>query len=92
VPGGGLSPEFIRDPRGEEYLATLKALLDEVNAEDKRGVEAVFRGVQAPLARPGHLSHLERPNYDFARYLARRLADPDALVVPDAGEVLYRLR
>ena len=55
-------------------MATLKTLLDEVNAEDRRGVEAVFRGVSAPLARPGHLSHLERPNYDFARYLAGRLA------------------
>jgi phenylpropionate dioxygenase-like ring-hydroxylating dioxygenase large terminal subunit len=73
--GGGLAPEFIRDPRGQEYLATLKRLLDEVNAEDRRGVEAVFRGIQAPLAKPGHLSHLERPNYDFARYLARHLAD-----------------
>jgi len=71
--GGGLAPEFIRDPRGAEYLATLKSLLDAVNAEDRRGVEAVFRGVQAPLARPGHLSHLERPNYDFARYLAAKL-------------------
>jgi choline monooxygenase len=72
--GGGLAPEFIRDPRGPEYLATLKTLLDEVNAEDRRGVEAVYRGVRSPLARPGHLSHLERPNYDFSRYLARRLA------------------
>lgn len=72
--GGGLSPEFVEDPRGPEYMATLKTLLDEVNAEDRRGVEAVFRGVGAPLARPGHLSHLERPNYDFARYLAGRLA------------------
>ncbi|MCW0180517.1 MAG: Rieske 2Fe-2S domain-containing protein [Zavarzinia sp.] len=71
--GGGLSPEFVEDPRGPEYMATLKTLLDEVNAEDRRGVEAVFRGVSAPLARPGHLSHLERPNYDFARYLAGRL-------------------
>jgi hypothetical protein len=35
-------------------------------------VEAVFRGVQAPLARPGQLSRLERPNYDFARYIAQR--------------------
>jgi len=76
--GGGLAPEFISDPRGQEYLATLKHLLDEVNAEDRRGVEAVFRGVQSPLAKPGHLSHLERPNYDFARYLARQLADADA--------------
>jgi choline monooxygenase len=76
--GGGLSPEFIRDPRGHEHLTTLKTLLDEVNAEDRRGVEAVFRGVRAPLAKAGHLSHLERPNYDFAGYLARRLTDGGA--------------
>jgi choline monooxygenase len=73
--GGGLAPEFFRDPRGHEHLTTLKTLLDEVNAEDRRGVEAVFRGVRAPLAKAGHLSHLERPNYDFAGYLARRLTD-----------------
>jgi choline monooxygenase len=72
--GGGLAPEFIEDERAADYMATLKTLLDAVNAEDRRGVEAVFRGVHAPLAKPGHLSHLERPNYDFARYLARRLA------------------
>lgn len=71
--GGGLAPEFIDDPQAAEYMATLKALLDEVNAEDRRGVEAVFRGVHAPLAKAGHLSHLERPNYDFARYLAQRI-------------------
>ena len=51
--GGGLAPEFTRDPRGPEYLATLKNLLDEVNAEDRRSVEAVYRGVQSPMARPG---------------------------------------
>ena len=72
--GGGLSPEFIDDPKAADYMATLKTLLDEVNAEDRRGVEAVFRGVHAPLAKPGNLSHLERPNYDFARYLAQRTA------------------
>jgi choline monooxygenase len=33
----------------------------------------VFRNAYAPLAAPGHLSYLERPNYDFARYLARQL-------------------
>ncbi|MEM5437690.1 SRPBCC family protein [Paraburkholderia diazotrophica] len=71
--GGGLAPEFIDDPKAADYMATLKTLLDEVNAEDRRGVEAVFRGVHAPLAKPGNLSHLERPNYDFARYLAGRL-------------------
>ncbi len=72
--GGGLAPEFIADPRAGQYMASLKELLDAVNEEDRRGVQAVFRGVQAPLAKPGHLSHLERPNYDFARYLAQQLA------------------
>ena len=51
--GGGLAPEFIDDPQAAEYMATLKTLLDEVNAEDRRGVEAVFRGVHAPLAKAG---------------------------------------
>jgi phenylpropionate dioxygenase-like ring-hydroxylating dioxygenase large terminal subunit len=74
--GGGLSPEFIADEEANAHMVTLKALLDEVNAEDRRGVEAVFRGVHAPLAKPGHLSPLERPNYDFARYLAGKLAQP----------------
>ena len=74
--GGGLAPEFMDDPKTGAYMTTLKTLLDEVNAEDRRGVEAVFRGVRAPLATPGHLSHLERPNYDFARYLASRLDTP----------------
>jgi choline monooxygenase len=71
--GGGLSPEFIADPEANAHMATLKKLLDDVNAEDKRGVEAVFRGVHAPLAKPGHLSHLERPNFDFACYLSSKL-------------------
>ncbi|MEZ2352967.1 SRPBCC family protein [Caballeronia sp. RCC_10] len=71
--GGGLAPEFIADPEANAHMATLKQLLDEVNAEDRRGVEAVFRGVHAPLASPGQLSHLERPNYDFARYLASKI-------------------
>ena len=74
--GGGLAPEFVADPKANDYMTTLKALLDEVNAEDKRGVQAVYRGVQAPLAKPGHLSHLERPNYDFARYLAKKVSRP----------------
>ncbi|SAK80644.1 putative dioxygenase [Caballeronia hypogeia] len=72
--GGGLAPEFIADPQANAHMSTLKKLLDDVNAEDRRGVEAVFRGVHAPLAKPGNLSHLERPNYDFGRYLASKLA------------------
>ncbi len=70
--GGGLSPDFMEDPEAEDLFARAKALLDEVQVEDKGCTEKVYRGLCSDLARPGHLSHLERPNYDFARYLAAR--------------------
>jgi phenylpropionate dioxygenase-like ring-hydroxylating dioxygenase large terminal subunit len=68
--GGGLAPEFVADPKAQEHFTRLKALLDEVNMEDKGCVERVYRGLCADLSAPGPLSHLERPNYDFARYIA----------------------
>ena len=71
--GGGMSADWIADPAAGEYLATIKALLDDVNVEDKACVERVYRGLLAGLSTPGPLSHLERPNYDFASYLAGRM-------------------
>jgi len=71
--GGGMSPEWLADPAAPRLLAEVKALLDAVNAEDKGCVERVYRGLCATLSAPGPLSHLERPNYDFARYLAARI-------------------
>jgi phenylpropionate dioxygenase-like ring-hydroxylating dioxygenase large terminal subunit len=75
--GGGLSPEFMADPKADEYVATLKTLLDDVNLEDRGCTEKVFRGLSAGAARPGHLSYLERPIYDFMQYLADRTAGFD---------------
>ena len=72
--GGGLSPDFLADPDHEAHMAATKKLLDEVNDEDKGCTERVFRGVSSRLAAPGPMSHLERPLYDFSRYLADRLA------------------
>ncbi len=72
--GGGMAPDFIDDPRGAEHVAEAKKILDAVNEEDRVGTEAVFRGTQARLARGGHLSYLERPNFEFCQYLARRIA------------------
>jgi phenylpropionate dioxygenase-like ring-hydroxylating dioxygenase large terminal subunit len=72
--GGGLSPDFVADPDADQHMAATKALLDAVNAEDKGCTERVFRGVSSRLAAPGPMSHLERPLYDFCRYLADRLA------------------
>jgi phenylpropionate dioxygenase-like ring-hydroxylating dioxygenase large terminal subunit len=70
--GGGMSPDFVHSPEAQTHFAQLKKLLDAVNVEDRGCTEKVYRGVCAGLARAGHLSHLERPNYDFAQYLAEK--------------------
>ena len=72
--GGGMAPEYVTDPDARRHFDALKTLLDEVNVEDRGCTEKVYRGLRSALATPGPLSHLERPNYDFARYLASRVA------------------
>lgn len=71
--GGGLAPEFAADPKAQESFGRLRALLDDVNVEDKGCTEKVYQGLLAGLSEPGPLSHLERPNYEFARYIAARI-------------------
>jgi len=71
--GGGMSPEFVNDPHAKESFKQLKSLLDDVNVEDMGCTEKVYRGLCSGLAKPGPLSHLERPNYDFAQYLSQRI-------------------
>lgn len=70
--GGGMSPDFVNDADAQKHFAAVKTLLDEVNVEDRGCTEKVFRGVSAGVAKAGHLSHLERPNYDFAQWLAEK--------------------
>ena len=72
--GGGMSRDFLNDADTDEHFKKLKALLDEVNVEDKSCTERVYRGLCSTHATPGHLSHLERPNFDFATWLARELS------------------
>jgi hypothetical protein len=69
-----MAPEFAHSPEAQTHFAQLKELLDRVNVEDKGCTERVYRGACAGLAKPGHLSHLERPNFEFAQYLAERVA------------------
>jgi phenylpropionate dioxygenase-like ring-hydroxylating dioxygenase large terminal subunit len=76
--GGGLAPEFAADPKAQEHFDRLRVLLDEVNQEDKGCVERVFRGISSRLGAPGHLSHLERPNFDFATWIAGRIREGQA--------------
>ncbi|WP_431298572.1 aromatic ring-hydroxylating oxygenase subunit alpha [Tabrizicola sp. BL-A-41-H6] len=71
--GGGMSADWCADPDAESHLATVKALLDDVNIEDKGCVEKVYQGLCAGLSGPGALSHLERPNFEFAQWIAARV-------------------
>ncbi len=71
--GGGMSPDFAGDADAQVHFRQLKTLLDDVNVEDKGCTERVYRGLCSDLAKPGHLSHLERPNFDFATYIASML-------------------
>lgn len=67
--GGGMSPDYVNDPDAQKHFTDVKELLDRVNEEDRGCTEKVYRGLCSTVATPGHLSHLERPNYDFARYI-----------------------
>jgi phenylpropionate dioxygenase-like ring-hydroxylating dioxygenase large terminal subunit len=71
--GGGMAADWCADPKSTDYLTTIKALLDDVNIEDKDCVEKVYAGIKAGLSAPGPLSHLERPNFEFAQYIASRI-------------------
>ena len=71
--GGGMSVDWIADPSAADHLASVKALLDDVNVEDKGCTEKVYQGLMAGLSAPGPLSHLERPNFEFATYIASRI-------------------
>lgn len=71
--GGGMSQDYVNDPDAQAHFSQLKTLLDEVNVEDKGCTEKVYRGLSSQAAEPGHLSHLERPNYDFAQYINQRM-------------------
>ncbi len=71
--GGGMCNDFLNDADVAEHFAKVKGLLDKVNVEDKGCTERVYRGLCSDLAEPGHLSHLERPNFDFATYLNRMI-------------------
>ncbi len=71
--GGGMSADWCAEPAADAHLDALRTLLDEVNLEDKGCVERVYRGLCSGLSEPGALSHLERPNFEFAQYLASRM-------------------
>ena len=71
--GGGMSQDYVNDADARAHFDQLKTLLDDVNEEDRGCTERVYKGLKSGVAKPGHLSHLERPNYDFAHYVNDRI-------------------
>ena len=71
--GGGMAQDYADDEDAQKHFKALKTLLDDVNIEDRGCTEKVYRGLCSDAATPGHLSHLERPNYDFAQYLMAKI-------------------
>ena len=54
-------------------IDSVMELLHQVNSEDKKVIESVFRATKSNAAKQGPLSYLERNCWDFGRYLAREL-------------------
>lgn len=71
--GGGFAPDYVNDPDFENIAAGAKAFLDTTNEEDRVGVETVYKGILSPYAGSGQLNLLERPVYDFGRYITGRV-------------------
>ena len=73
--GAALAPEVLAASKDAEGLKQeTRTLLDQVNEEDRRVVEGIYRGASAPMSKAGPLSWLERENHEFTQYLARQLS------------------
>lgn len=71
--GGGMAKEFASSVESQKHFEELRVLLDEVNDEDKGCTERVYAGMLSNFPNPGPLSHLERPNYEFAQYISNKV-------------------
>jgi phenylpropionate dioxygenase-like ring-hydroxylating dioxygenase large terminal subunit len=67
-------PESLEAPGFDVALKAQLEALRAIQAEDARTNAGVQRGLESPSAAPGRLSLLERPLWQFQRYLADRLA------------------
>ena len=70
-------PASLDMPGLDDAVAKLVAALRTIQEEDVRTNSGVQRGLLARAARPGRLSHLEQPLWQFQRYLAHRLTGAD---------------
>lgn len=75
--GIAFAPELFTSIPDEEarqrYLDDYIGVIDQVNEEDRYVVETLCYTAKSAFAAPGRLSHLERPNHEFMRYLVRQM-------------------
>jgi phenylpropionate dioxygenase-like ring-hydroxylating dioxygenase large terminal subunit len=69
--------DYLQQPGlSREVLAgDLRAGFEQFNAEDRAVIGRLWEGLHSPHYRPGPLSGLERPNWEFHRYLSGRLQE-----------------
>lgn len=67
-----VAPSAKADPNYAETLAAEEIMLSDFHKEDMAIVPAVQRGLASSRAVRGRLSHLEKPIWQFQRYLAAR--------------------
>jgi phenylpropionate dioxygenase-like ring-hydroxylating dioxygenase large terminal subunit len=73
--GVAMAPEHLADVEDRsKYIQENEAYFDLVNQEDRTLLESMQTAQHAPLTRPGRLSHMERPLWEFQKYLARSMA------------------
>ncbi|HEY6649771.1 MAG TPA: SRPBCC family protein [Mycobacterium sp.] len=68
-----MSPASLAAPNVEERRSELVKLICDIHREDLDVCAAVQRAVRAGVTSTGRLSHLERPLWEFYRYLGREL-------------------
>ena len=57
----------------QDTIDNMNTLYRQLNAEDRPRIEAVQVGMQSRFSAPGRMSKYENLNWEFSRYLARRL-------------------
>ncbi len=62
-----------------------------IDGERRRVTVTLATGIDAATCRAHNLGYLDPAGIDVAAWTARAETDPDLLVVPDAGEELFRL-
>jgi hypothetical protein len=73
--GGCVTPEVLEDPTLGHFAQELAQFLAIANSEDKVALERVMRGMRGPLTRRGRLGPLDRPLWEFSRFLDRYYQD-----------------